>query len=107
MIKKLANGMVCFYANNHYISKNDTNSYVYGFEILLSTTINVILVLVIASFMHSFFEAIFYLAAFISIRNSSGGFHAKNHESCILTFTTLFVVFCLMINIFNDHIPAG
>jgi len=106
MIKKLANSMVCFYVKNNYISENETSSYVYGFEILLSTLLNTLLVLVAALFMHSFIEAIFYMAAFISLRTSGGGYHAKSHRACILTFTVMFIVFCLTINILDGKIPA-
>ena len=76
MIKKLANSMAYFYANNQYIPMSEINSYVYGFEILLSTVINIALVLIIASFLHLFIEAILFMGAFILIRNVGGGYHA-------------------------------
>ena len=105
MIKKLANSMASYYAYNQYIPMGEINSYVYGFEILLSTVINIALVLIIASFFHSLFESVYFMGTFILIRNAGGGYHAKSHIACILTFTTIFTVFCLMFNILSNYIP--
>ena len=104
MIEKLANGMTLFYIKNNYISRMDINSYKYGFEILLSTVCNIVLAAAISILFKSLFEALFYLAAFISVRIVGGGYHAKTHKSCIFIFSSAFFSACLIIKLMVDSI---
>ena len=106
MIKRIADSMVAFYAKNDYIAMHMRSSYAYGFEILLSTLMNVLAVLFVAFFFHSIIGAVFYMGSFILTRTVCGGYHAKSHLACILLFTMIFVVFCFVIRMMDDRIVS-
>lgn len=67
---------------------------VYGLEIMLSTLVNVFVMLLIGIISHNLFATVIYLLCFCNIRVVAGGFHANTHLSCLLclTFTYLFIV---------------
>lgn len=44
------------------------------------------------------------MAAFVPIRLTAGGYHAKHHWSCILAFNIMFFAFCILIRFMNPEI---
>lgn len=58
----------------------------YGLEIFFSTIISVCMVLFISIICAKPLEGIIYLIFYCSLRTYAGGYHAKSHKSCILTF---------------------
>ncbi|MDO5521983.1 MAG: accessory gene regulator B family protein [bacterium] len=59
----------------------------YGMELLLSTTCNLLLTILIAVILHIEVETMIYCLFFIPYRLFSGGAHASTHMRCFLTFT--------------------
>lgn len=72
----------------------------YGLEILLSTSVSVLIITILAILLGTFWETILFLLPFMLLRTYSGGYHAQTHFRC---FLILFIVFCvnLMLNLFN------
>ena len=67
--------------------------YTYGIELLLSFIISVSLILVIGSLMNKLIETLIFLFLFISIRQMTGGYHAKSYFRCqIVTVGTFLLV---------------
>ena len=56
----------------------------YGIEVILSTLTGIISVLILSIFINSVIESIIFLVIFAVLRTYTGGYHAKNHLSCIL-----------------------
>lgn len=84
MIQRAAASLAKLWAKNGVIPANEMDAYQYGLELLLSTTANIaVMVILSAAAGHPWFF-IPYLAAFIPLRLSGGGYHAKHHLSCIL-----------------------
>ena len=83
MISILSNRITDFFCRKSIIQQEDNKSYSYGFELLLSTLINLILILSLAVVFNVFVECWFYIAGFILLRATAGGYHAKHHWSCI------------------------
>lgn len=84
MIQRAAASLAKLWAKNGVIPANEMDAYQYGLELLLSTAANIaVMVILSAAAGHPWF-LIPYLAAFIPLRLSAGGYHAKRHLSCIL-----------------------
>ena len=64
----------------------------YGVELLLSSTVNLIIVLTIGSFLFGVRETVAFTLLFCPIRQYSGGFHARSYLECTMGFLVLFVV---------------
>ncbi len=64
--------------------------YAYGLELLYSSLGGVAALLIISAICGKPFLWIPYLAGFVPLRLSGGGYHAKTHFRCIFTFSFLY-----------------
>lgn len=64
----------------------------YGIEVILSTVTGIISVLILSIFINSVIESIIFLVIFAMLRTYTGGYHAKNHLSCILILNVNIVI---------------
>ena len=79
MIKKAAAGYAGWLCANGIVAPEKNKIYAYGMELVLSGLVNVLSVLL-------------FLAAFIPLRTTAGGYHANSHLSCNLVFLGTFIV---------------
>ena len=96
MISKIAQRMAYFFAEKKFIKPEEKDIYSYGYEIMISETINWVITFVIAVITQRIMETFFYMLAFMRLRGALGGFHAKSHLGCIVISTAVYVV-CLFI----------
>lgn len=88
--------MASFFVRNKVIKNEDEEVYEYGLQLLLSTVFNGIIALILAIISGTVLQCIYYLAVFVLLRKSAGGFHAKTHFGCcciLVTVLSLFVMF--------------
>lgn len=90
LLKKAASSLVAFWVKNGVINQSDTDAYIYGMELLFSTSINISIMLLVSVIVGETWLFIPYLASFIPLRLSAGGYHAKHHYSCILFNTIIY-----------------
>ena len=77
MLTRMAQGLSSFFISRNIIKEEDKLVYDYSFEILLSTVINLLAVIVLAYICKVVVPTIFFLLGFIAIRTTAGGFHAE------------------------------
>lgn len=82
MIARLSKRMASFFVCRKIIDKNDEKVYEYGLQLLLSTVLNTLIALLLAIVSGTIIPCLFYLSAFVVMRKSAGGFHAKTHLGC-------------------------
>lgn len=105
MIKRLARFLASYFAYKGQYDEKEINIYTYGFELLLSTILNAIGLLIISSlFMGSIIEAVLFSMAFIPLRVYAGGYHTKHHWSCFLLIISVFIFYVIIINHMVDSI---
>jgi accessory gene regulator B len=92
MLERLSRQVVCTWVQQGIVSEEDRDTYVYGVELALSTTLNFICIVMIGILFQNTFSFVPFLLAFIPLRMIGGGFHAKSHLSCTLCTV---VIFCL------------
>lgn len=78
--------------------KGQEKIYIYGFELLLSSIIGIAVLIMISITGGKIFAWLPYLLGFIPVRITGGGYHAKTHFTCILSFSLLFLIFLLPSN---------
>lgn len=101
MIKSYADKVTSFLFVNNYIdnTKYKYNVYLYGFEILIASLINILAILMIGAIFNKFINAIIFLACYCPIRQFSGGYHAENYRKCFFSFLCIFLITILISNI--------
>jgi accessory gene regulator B len=82
-------------AGRGIFAPEDAAVYAYGFELMLSTAVNIALVIVISLLFSAPLSWIFFLLAFIPLRVTAGGYHAKTHLVCCTVFSVSYAVLLL------------
>lgn len=98
MLEKLAKSTARFFVAQNAIKAEYEEIYAYGAEILLSTVLNGIIALIIASITNTIMPSLIFLASFILLRRTAGGYHAKTHVRCMTILICIQIVFVLIIN---------
>lgn len=84
MIHRLAKTIAQKWVITEIAAADEAEAYQYGIELILSTSINTILIIVVSALYDHPFAFIPYLIVFIPLRLCAGGYHAKNHLACII-----------------------
>lgn len=77
------------------ISKTDIEEYKYGLELLISTTTNIVCLILISAVLGKQRFLLPYLLSFIPVRLFAGGYHARTHWGCV-TFTAFLYLLALL-----------
>ncbi len=86
-------GRIVEYAFTDNTSDNDEREICsYGIEILISSIIGVLIILLIGSFIGMLYETVLYLTVFISLRHYTGGLHLNTYTKCNISSSLLFVM---------------
>lgn len=119
MISKLSQKLLNYLLKQEVIDESNAEYYRYGLEITISSSLNILLVLLIGIIFGLLFEAVVFLAAFVSVRIFTGGYHADTYFKCNLYFCILFSILliiyqktadiistynCMLIILFNEVI---
>lgn len=92
MIEFLSQKMMYFLIENNAIKKEEIEIYNYTFETVIAFLINIIFILLIGWIMNRFICTILFLVFYCPIRQFSGGYHAENYKSCLLTFVAIYIL---------------
>lgn len=85
------------------IQEDDINECRYGLEMFISSSVEVLSILLISIFVRNFVETLLFFAAFIPLRVYAGGYHANTKLRCYLISLATYAVFALILYILpND-----
>lgn len=92
MIDYISNKMLSYLLKSNAISddEDDRAHYKYGIEITISSLLNIILVVILGIVFSKIKLSAIFLLLFISIRQLTGGYHAKSYFRCNLTMCVSF-----------------
>ncbi|MCX7771758.1 MAG: accessory gene regulator B family protein [Clostridia bacterium] len=93
MLQQFAHKLTQNLLDMQIVKEEDKEIYQYGMEALISTLVNTVIVVIIGMLTGLLKETLIYLISFAILRVYSGGYHAKTHLGCILTFLTVFCSF--------------
>jgi len=93
MIRDNAKQLTTLTINSGIVDEESRAIYEYGFELMLSGIINIILMAIISVMFSRFYDWLLFLSAFIPIRTKAGGYHANSHIKCIAIGTIVFMIF--------------
>lgn len=106
MIKRLANTLTKFICSHINAPPEMADVYRYGFEITISSILNIILVLCCGIIMGDMLASVVYLFVFILIRIFTGGYHATSYLRCnivmVVSFLLTYTLYRILIGINID-----
>lgn len=96
MISRLSERIVKCLLKQSDIKDDEQDLYQYGFFILLSQILYLIIACIIGILLGTFFESIIFYIAFQFIRRYAGGYHASTETRCEV-MSTLSILVCLVV----------
>lgn len=94
-MEKISNAITDFYIRKNYVPQDKREIYSYGFQLILADIINFSIVILLGVFLGKVVDSILFLITLCSIRQFSGGFHAKTFWLCRLSMLSTF--FCVTV----------
>ena len=104
MVQQMAMKTAAKMSKKSVIEAKNIRVYAYGLELLFSSLVGVAAVIIISAVFGKTFLWVPYMAGFVPLRLSGGGYHAKTHSHCIFAFSLLFSLILLTERLFA--IPA-
>lgn len=92
MIPRLSSRIVNVFIRNHIIEEAEAEIYQYGLEMVLSTAVNILIVLCCGLVFGELISAVLFFIMFAWIRSSSGGYHAETYLKCNTIYTINLVI---------------
>lgn len=103
MIRRLSEKITEFLLDRKILPQEEAEVYEYGFELLISSLIGFVIVLVSGLIFGLLPESMLFYIIFVSVRPFCGGFHADTHMKCKLTFIAVYALVMLFSHIFANY----
>lgn len=96
MFTRIIQKTVSYWVSEKLISDYDRDIYEYGFELILSSFINIVVILISGILVGRLPESIVLLVVVIPLQSCGGGYHAKTHLRC---FLIMYIGWCAVMKI--------
>lgn len=98
MINRLSKSIALFFTQKNIISNSELDSYIYGFQLLLSIILNLSAISLIMIYSGKIKETILYVSSVFILRHHTGGYHAKTPERCFFMTIGVYVLILFITN---------
>lgn len=103
MIEYIAGRISNYLIKREVVSREEKDVYEYGFQILLSTILGILIVLILGLAANSLITSLIFIAVFCSLRFKCGGYHANSYLTCNIVFTMVFMI-VLLVEKFSEKV---
>lgn len=97
MVQEMARKTAYKMADQAVIDPQKIHIFAYGLELLYSSLAGVLALIIISAVGKELFLWVPYLAGFVPLRLSGGGYHAKTHFHCVFEFSLLYSLVLLIV----------
>lgn len=99
MIIKIAEKATGILLQENIITEDFKDIYQYGMEVIVSTILNLLLVLTMGVVLNATTQGIIYFLVLATVRTQAGGYHASSYFRCGLVYCGTFIASLLMVKI--------
>lgn len=97
MYKTLAQKITSFFIQKKIIKEEDKEIYEYGYEVLFSETIYIVIMFIISLVTNTVFESLIFFLGFYMFRKFAGGYHANTYVKCHIIFAINQILFLFLL----------
>lgn len=101
MYKELATKITNNLLKNNKILKEDAEIYIYSFQIILSTIVSSLFIILWAILFKQILSTFIFFLGFFLCRTFSGGYHAQSQIGCFLLTQVIFILYLFIVS-FSD-----
>lgn len=102
MIQRLVSNITDFFVRKNVVKESEHEIYTYGFDLIISGLMNVLLVICAGIVIDKVWEALLYVCIMIIVRMYTGGYHADTHVMCNIIFLLAFLFSILVMKLVNS-----
>lgn len=106
MLHNLSETIAFFLLSKQCFKKEELDVYVYGMELVLSSAIGILLILVLSLVFSMLWEGLLFLLAFTALRSYTGGYHCYTYLRCNTLYVGTFLVCALLYRWLAPVAPA-
>jgi len=104
MITLISKNIVHFFVQQEVVKQEDEEVYMYGAEMMLSTSASIMATLIISIiFGKLYYMAIFFLF-FVPLRMNVGGYHADSYGKCFIVTFSVYSAYTLALNCLSESL---
>ena len=92
MLHSLSENIADFLLSKKCFDEESKCVYVYGTELILSSLIGILTVLILSIIFNCFVKGLLFYISFYTLRSYAGGLHCNTHLKCNLTFIAVFLI---------------
>lgn len=97
LYEKAAKKITEFFINKSVIKDTDREIYQYGYELILSQSVYIIIMIAISVIFHALVESLLFFIGFYIYRKIAGGYHANTYLKCHILFAMNQLLFLLVL----------
>ncbi len=98
MYASIAKRIVGYLIDSNVINEKERDIYEYSYEVMISQSIYITLMLLLALLFGKFFESVIFFAGFYVYRKIAGGYHASTYLKCHILSVLNQLVFLFILN---------
>lgn len=103
-MKGISDSIATELSSQGIIQKEDVDKCKYGLEVMLSSLLEILSILLLSVFVGNFLETLLLFAAFIPLRVYAGGYHANTKLKCYLISVAVYTVFTVTTYILPEEL---
>lgn len=97
LLSRISKKMSSYFIKRGDIAEEEREIYDYYFEIMLSTVLNALFLIICGILFNNIINTILFMIGFVIFRTVSGGFHASSHMKCFFTLASVFFVLIIIL----------
>lgn len=104
LIHRISEKIAFLFSEKKIITEDMIEIHIFSLECMITTAINIVLLILLSCFFGVFTESLFMIIPFMIIRSKAGGFHAKTHFGCIMGFMITYIFSVILLRIIPQNI---
>lgn len=100
MFRHIAEDIAFLLIRSKAVNIEERDVYVFGLEVLLLNSINVLMALIISLITNTMWHFAAFVLIFAPLRIFSGGYHAKRSETCFVISTLVYIASVLIVKLY-------
>lgn len=100
MFRHVAEDIAFLLIRSKAVDIEERDVYVFGLEVLLLNSINVLMALIISLITNTMWHFAAFVLIFVPLRIFSGGYHAKRSETCFVVSTLVYIASVLIVKLY-------
>lgn len=101
MLTQISDKLAVFFLQRDLIKASHQRIIAYGLTLMISTILNIMLIVFLGFFLNRLSDALVFLVVFIVLRQFSGGYHASTYLKCCIVLCSSFGAVLLFRQIFS------